>query len=73
MAAAIALDIVRKTGGNDRGCRNIVVVLQGTGKFGDTRRASISAADAEDSGVTIFLDFSPEFGFIGEHAGFLIA
>jgi hypothetical protein len=59
VTAAIALNVVRKTGSDDGSCGYTVVALQCTGKFGDTRRTTVSAADAEDSGVSICLDFSP--------------
>ena len=73
MAAAVALDVVRKAGGDDGGRWNAVVIFQSPGKFGDTRRASVSAAHAKNGGITVFLDFRPQFGLIGEHASLLMA
>jgi len=59
VAPIVTLDIVRETGGDDGGCRDVVIALHRPGKIGDTRRTSVSAADAEDNGVTVFLDFFP--------------
>ena len=59
VTAAVALYVVRKAGGDDRGRGHSVIVLQRPGKFGDTRRTAVSAADADDSGVTVCLDFGP--------------
>ena len=73
MAPAVALDVVRKTGSDNRSRGDAVGILHRPGKFGDTRRTAVSASDAEDDGVTIFLDLSPQLGFIGEHAGLLMA
>jgi len=73
MAPAVALDVVRETGSDDGGCRYTVVILQRSGKFGDTRRASVSTTHTDDGGVTIFLYLRPQLGFIGEHAGLLVA
>ena len=69
MAAAITLDIVGKHSCDDGSCRYAVVVLQRPGKFGDTRRTTVSATDTEDDGVAVFLDFGPQLGIVGEHAG----
>jgi len=73
VTAAVTLHVVRKTGGDDRSGRDAVIVLQTTGEFGDTCRTAVSAADAEDSGVTIFLDFFPEVRLIGKHTGLFMA
>jgi hypothetical protein len=59
MAAAVALDVVGKAGGNDWSGRDTEIVLECPGKFGDTRRASVSAAHTEDGGITALLDFRP--------------
>ena len=72
MAAAIALDVIRKTGSDDGRGGYAVIILQRPGKFGDTRRTAVSASDAQDGGIALFLDFSPELGFVGEHAGLLV-
>jgi len=73
MTPAVTLDVVHKTGSNDGGRRHTIGVLHRPGKVGDTRRTAVSAADAEDNGVTTFFNLGPEFGFVGEHAGLLVA
>jgi len=70
---AVALDVIRKTGRDDRCGGDAVVALQRPGKFGDTRRATVSAAHTDNCCVAVFLDFRPQLGFIGKHAGFLVA
>ena len=56
---AVALDVVRKAGRDDGGGGDAVVTLQRPGKFGDTRRATVSTAHADDCGVAVLLDFRP--------------
>jgi len=70
---AVALDVVRKTGRDDGGGGDAVLALQRPGKFGDTRRATVSAAHTDNCCVAVFFDFRPQLGFIGEHAGLLVA
>jgi len=73
MTPSVTLDIVGKTGGDDGGGGHTVITLHRPGKLGDTRRTAVSAADAEDDGVTVFLNIFPEFRLVGEHAGLLVA
>jgi len=59
MTPAVTLDVIGEAGGYDGRGRDAVIILQSTGEFGDTRRAAVSATDAEDGGVAVFLYLLP--------------
>src|SRR5919198_6100422 len=47
--------------------RNSIIFFQSSAEFGDRRRTTVSAADAEDYSVTPLLQFGPEIGLVRKH------
>jgi len=59
MTIGIAEYIVGKFGRHNRAGGNAMGMFERSAEFGDTRRATVSTADAHDGGVPFFFNFRP--------------
>ena len=65
MDLIVLLHIISEVGCGHWSCRN-TGILNGSGKFGETRRTSVSGADTEDCGIGILLYLLPQDRIISE-------
>ena len=66
MVFRVAGDIIGELGRDDGAGGNPVSMFECAAEFGDTRRAAVSATDADNGGIPFFRNFRPQRGIVRE-------
>ena len=64
--------VFSKAGAGHGSGGNTVFYFDFSAVCGDTRRTTVSAAHAENDGISVFFDFLPHFRFINKHDAFFV-